>query len=237
MDRITRKELKTDKFAEEVSHSLEFVAEHRKQAKLYGGIAAAVLIAGLGGYSFFTSRAAERQADLSRALEAKEGVVGAAPQPGDPRRSFLTQADKDKAVTAAFNDVVKKWSGTDEAAMAHFQLGVMAADEGKLDEAGRHFQAAIRDGGRETASVAKLSLAQVYQATNKNGEAEKLYRELIANPTVLVSKEQATWALARMLATSNPAEARKLVQAYEKDDRPAIARAAAVLLQELPAAK
>lgn len=237
MDKVTRKELKTDKFAVEVGHSLEYVAEHGKQAKLYGGIALAALIAVLGGYYFFTTRAADRQADLAKALEAKEGVVGAAPQPGDPRKSYLTQTDKDKAVAAAFNDVIKKWSGSNESAVAHFQLGVIASDEGKLDEAGKHFQAAASDGNADTASVAKLSLAQVYQATNKAADAEKLYRELIARPTVLVSKEQATWSLARMLASSNPAEARKLIQAYEKDDRPAIARAAAVLLQELPAAK
>ena len=43
-------------------------------------------------------------------------------------------------------------------------------------------------------------------------EAEKLLRSLIDDPTILVSKEQATIALAKVVAKKNPAEARKLLE-------------------------
>ena len=46
MDRLTRKDLKTDKFAEEIGHTFEFLSEHSSQVQRYGIIAAVILILG-----------------------------------------------------------------------------------------------------------------------------------------------------------------------------------------------
>ena len=48
VDRVTRKELKADRFAQEVGHTVEYVSEHRKQVIRYGTIAAAVLVVVIG---------------------------------------------------------------------------------------------------------------------------------------------------------------------------------------------
>ena len=66
------------------------------------------------------------------------------------------------------------------------------------------FELAAQTGSREYASAAKLALAQVHQAMGKNADAEKVLRELIASPSVLVSREQALFTLARVLAVTNP---------------------------------
>jgi hypothetical protein len=39
VDRITRSKLKTDRFAVEVEHSVEYVSEHKKQVAQYGALA------------------------------------------------------------------------------------------------------------------------------------------------------------------------------------------------------
>ena len=44
MDRYTRKNLKTDKFAQEVTHGFEFLSEHSTDVKRYAAIALAVLV-------------------------------------------------------------------------------------------------------------------------------------------------------------------------------------------------
>lgn len=234
MDRVTRHDLKTDKFATEVGHSVQYVAAHRTQVIRYGVAVLLVIVLGVGIYYFRKSQHETRQADLSAALRLKDAVVGA-PQPGDPRPSFGSQTEKDNAIKKAFENVIAKHGGSNEAAVAHYSLGSIASDAGKTAEAEKHFRAAVEAGSGGYGAVAKLSLAQTLQVQGKNADAEKLFRELIANPTTLVSKEQATFALVRMLATTNPAEARKLLAPYEKDSRVAVARIAASLLAEIPA--
>lgn len=200
----------------------------------YGLAVLVVLVLGVGIYYFRASRHDTRQADLSAALRLKDAVVGA-PQPGDSRPSFGSQTEKDNAIRKAFENVIAKHGGTNEAAVAHYSLGAIASDAGKTAEAEKHFRAAVQAGSGGYAAVAKLSLAQTLQTEGKSADAEKLFRELIANPTTLVSKEQATFALARLLAATNPAEARKVLAPYEKDSRVAVARIAASLLAEIPA--
>jgi tetratricopeptide (TPR) repeat protein len=237
LDKHHRDDLKKDQFVETVGHSVQYVAGHRQQLYTYGAAAAAVIVVALGVYWYTGNKRAGEQEDLGKALQIKQATIGVAAQPGDPRPSFPTEADKNKALSKALNDVIAQHSGSDAAAVAIYQLGVIAADQGDMNEAAKQFERAAQTGSREYASTAKLALAQVYQALGKNAEAEKVLRELIASPTALVSKEQATFTLARLLAGSKPAEARKLVEPLQKDSRPVIARNAVALLGELPATK
>ncbi len=83
------------------------------------------------------------------------------------------------------------------------------------------------------ASLATISLAHVLDAEGKHDEAEKMLRDLIKNPTMLVSKEQATLELAALMAKSNPKEARVLLDPL-KIGRSAVSRQAVTLLGSLP---
>jgi hypothetical protein len=81
------------------------------------------------------------------------------------------------------------------------------------------------------ASLAKLQ-AQIYFADGAR-PGEKVLRDLMANPTVFVSSEQATISLARLLAPKKPAEARKLIDPLRT--RPgSVGQVALSLLSELP---
>jgi tetratricopeptide (TPR) repeat protein len=188
----------------------------------------------LGVYWYTANKHTGEQADLARALSIKQANVGPSSNPGDTRISYATEEAKNKALSEALNDVVAKHGGSDAAAVALYQLGVMAADQGNMAEAAKQFEKAAQTGSREYASTAKLALGQVYQALGRVPEAEKVLNELIASPTALVSKEQATFTLARVLAASKPAEARKLIDPLKSDSRPVIARNAVALLGELP---
>ena len=84
-------------------------------------------------------------------------------------------------------------------------------------------------------SVAQLALAQIYESEGKSAEAEKLLRQLIDKPTLFVSKEEATLELAKLLAKSNPAEARKLVEPLSASPRNAVSRAAVSVLGAITA--
>lgn len=227
LDRITRKELKADRFAEEVEHTFEFVTGHRKQFIRYGAAAAGVAVLAAGWYFYSASQKRARQEALREATATYEAPVGGS---GNPYlKSFATQAEKDKAVEKAFNDLVRKYSGSDEAHIALYYLAAKAADEGKMAEAEKRFKEVADSASRPYASLARYSLAQIYHAQGKTAEAEALLRDLIANPTALVSKEQATLTLGQMLADSKPAEARKLLEPLRTERGP-VSRAALTAL-------
>jgi predicted negative regulator of RcsB-dependent stress response len=230
LDRAHRRELKHDKFVEQVGHSVEFAAEHKSQVMLYGGIVLAVVMLGLGWYFFSNSRAAARQQELRQAMRVQEAQIG--PQSSDFVVSFPSQPEKDKAVVKAFTEVANKYPSSDEGAIAKYFLGVAAADQGNLPEAEKHLKAAAESGDEVYASQAKLSLAQLYEATGRVADAEKLLRAMIADPTILVSKEQATVALARTIAKSKPEEARKLLEPLRTERGP-VSRAALSALGEI----
>ena len=56
MDRHTRKNLKTDKFAQEVSHTFDFLSDHRTETIRYGSIGLAVILV-LAGIYFYRGHA------------------------------------------------------------------------------------------------------------------------------------------------------------------------------------
>lgn len=210
MDRITRKDLKTDKFAVEVTHTVEYLGEHRSSLYRYGAIILAVLLVGGGVYFYMRSQHDARQQALADALQAQNAPASPV---GNPFiKSFNSQAEKDAAVDKAFSDIVAKYGGSDEAAIANYMLGTYAADKGKMADAEKRFKAAAESGKSGYASLAKLALSDIYVSEGKAAEAEKLLRDIVANPSILVSKEQATIALARIVGQKNPAEAQKLLE-------------------------
>ena len=234
MDRLTRKDLKTDKFAAEVGHTVHFLEKHRRQAVLIGVAAVVVLAAAAGIYYYMKSQRMERQDALRKATRVYQSQVG--PEANPYIMFFPTAEAKSTAIQKAFNDILQKYPGSDEADIATFYLGAHATDQGKYDEAIKHFQKVIDSGGQPFASQARLSLASVYAGQGKAADAEKLLRALMDKPTVLVSKEQATIALAKVIAPSKPDEARKLLEPL-RTERGAVSRAAISALSELTTAQ
>ena len=69
MDRVTRSKLKTDRFAVEVEHSVEYVSEHRTQVYQYGaGLVVLALIVGAIWY-YRDRQHTVRQDELAAAIE------------------------------------------------------------------------------------------------------------------------------------------------------------------------
>jgi hypothetical protein len=223
MDRHTRKELKTDKFAQGVGSGFEFLSEHRGQTMRWGLIGLAVVVLAGGIWTYRGHQATLRTELLAKAMQIDDASVGA-PQP--PRLNFTTPEDKEKARIAAFTEVAVKYSGSQEGAIAQLAVAAAQADKGQTDEAVKTFKDISDSAPEPYNSVAKLSLAEIYQSQGKSADAEKLLRQLVDKPSMFVSKEQATLVLAQVLAKTNPAEARKLLEPLSASPRTAVSRAA-----------
>jgi len=232
VDRITRKELKTDKFAVEVEHSVEYVAAHKQQVVQYGAIGLVVVLIA-GGIWYYRDRQHEkRQQDLAQAVDVIQAMVN--PAGGGASLSFPTDAARNTAAEKAFKEVIDKHPGSAEATVAATYLGAIEVDLNKPAEAEKYLQTAADSSDKGYASLAKLPLAQLYFGSGRAADGEKILRSLIDNPTVYVSKEQATIALAHALSSSKPAEARKLLDPL-KTERAAVGQVAITMLGQLPA--
>jgi hypothetical protein len=229
--RITRKELKTDKFALEVGHTFDFFEEHRTEIVRYAiaAIAAAAIVALIFVYRAHQQTA--RQETLGKALAVQDAPVGPGGPPG--ALSFPTQEAKDKEEVKQFSELAAKYSGSDEGYIAEYYLGCMAAGQGNLPEAEKRLSSVADSGGKRYASLAKLPLGQIYFAEGKNDLGEKTLRSLMDNPTVFVSKDQAAIVLAKMLAHTKPAEARKLLDPLRAKPGP-VSQTAIQAYAELP---
>ncbi|MCC7497922.1 MAG: tetratricopeptide repeat protein [Bryobacterales bacterium] len=233
MDRISRKELKSDRFQERVGSTVEYLDEHRRQVILIGGIALAVLLVGWGAYWYSGRQKVVRQQALTQALDIQNSAVG--PPSGNPLvKTFPTADARREEATKAFQQIINDHSNSEEATIARYYLGVIAAEAGKEADAAKHLQEVAEAGRNPYSSLAQFALAQLYQGQGKTTEAEKLLRALIDRPSMLVSKEQATIALAKVIAPKNPAEARKLLEPL-RTERSAVSRTALTALSEIPA--
>jgi predicted negative regulator of RcsB-dependent stress response len=230
VDRHTRKDLKTDKFAQEVTHTFDFLTEHRKEAVRYGSIGLVVLVIAVGAYFYNQRRTSARETALAEAMRIDDGTVG--PNAAPTNLHYDTEEAKQKAHDKAFTELAQKYSGSQEGSIAGIFLAADAVDKGDLATAEKRYKEVADSAPKPYAAVAKLALAQVYAGQNKTADAEKVLRDLIANPALTVSKEEATLALAQILAKSKPDEAKKLLEPL-RNSRSSISQAAVTALGDL----
>jgi predicted negative regulator of RcsB-dependent stress response len=210
VSRITRKELKTDKFALEVEQTVTFFEEHQQQIVRYGGIVLAVILL-IVGYSLYARHQhSNREAALYKAIQIQEAPVATVTV--NNSTSFPTQELKDQAAMQAFGSLRSQYPSSVEGEIAQYYIGAIQADQGKLAEAEKSFQEVAQKGDAKYASLAKLSLAQIYFSDGRDSQGEATLKDLADHPTEFVSADQAKVTLARYILTKKPAEARKLLE-------------------------
>jgi hypothetical protein len=229
---LSRKELKQDNVALKVEETTHFLVTHRALVTKAGGVVLAVLVIGLGSWFFISSRRDAREQALASALTLQSATVGATAAPTGTQ-TFPTEAAKSDAIRKAFNSIISQDGGSDEAYAAEYYLAGIDVTDGKQDDALKKYDHVASGSNADYASMAKLAKAQVLFSLNRTPEAETVLKDLIANPTAMVSKEQASMVMAKGIAASQPEEARKLLTpiAAEKSD---VAQAAVTALGELP---
>lgn len=223
MKRLTRKRLKTDKFAQDVGNTFSFLNEHRSETIRYGLIGLAVILLGAGYYFYSRHQAAAREEAMAAAMKIDQAIIAANPTPTN--LNFATQAEKDKARTQAFADLATKYHGTAEGAVGGIFIAAEQSDKGNFPAAEKIYKDVMDSAPAEYSALARMSLAHVYAAENKTPEAEKLLRYLMDHPTALVSKEEATLELGDILSKSNCAEALKLIEPL-RSSRTAVSKVA-----------
>ena len=210
MKRQTRKQLKTDEVAEGLGSTWSFLwTKHRQETIRYGSIALAVAVV-VAAYVFYNRyESGVREAALTQAMRIDEAIIGPANTPTN--LAFPTKDAKAQARYKAFSDLMVKYHGTPEGAFGGIYTAAAEADKGNLAGAEKIYKDVMDSAPKDYASLAQVSLAELYAAEGKTADAQKLLQELVDHPTDLVSSEQAKLELANVLAKSNPQEALKML--------------------------
>ncbi len=208
MARISRKQLKHDRFVEEVGQSVVYVSSHRKQLLIWGGVAIALIIAiaSYGGYR--RTRAEQTRAEFQKAVEMYHGKVDTQQQPGGI--TFPTTIARFRDTTEQLQKVISEYAGREEAVAAAYYLALLEIEQEKVEEAQKRLEGIAGNNG-EYASLARLALADLHARRQEDESARRHYQHLIDNPTRVVPKSRAQLALARYLSTTDKEEEAKTI--------------------------
>ncbi len=224
---MTRHELKDqlqhDHFTDAVSDIVGYISSNREiLTRWIVGLGIVLILAG-GAFWYASYRRSIRQQDLQAAFDVLETPVGPANQFS---KTYPSQDAKQQASLKALSSVVAKDGGSREGLIAQYYLGTLKAQ--KQDTKGAESDLrTVADSSSECAPLAKIALAQLYAGENRVTEAQALLRSMVNKPTDLVSKAQAQVMLAHLDATTNPQEAKKILQTLRTPNQdPAITRAA-----------
>lgn len=225
---LTRHELKEqlqhDAFRDNVDVAVDYVASHRRQVTRWTVIAIVIAVIGGVTYGIYEYQKNQREKALSAAMTIVDAPVE--PNPDGFGTSFKTQQAKDQASMKALGDVAAKYSGSEEGNAARYMLAGLQASNSKYGEAESNFKA-VADSSSEYSALAKIGLAQLYVGQGKAQQAKTILEGLVAHPTAMVSKEQATLLLASVLKDTDPKRARQLAESLKvPSERAAVERAA-----------
>ncbi|HEY6349771.1 MAG TPA: tetratricopeptide repeat protein [Candidatus Angelobacter sp.] len=229
MQSYTRHQLKEDKFAKGTQEAVHWATEHRRL--LIGSISvlvvAAILITGFLAWN--SHKTEQANIALSKALQTFSTPLRPPGTPPDPSiKTFSSIAERGKQAETELQAVADQFPHTKPGKMAGYLAGTAAIQAGDNAPAERLLKSAADDGDKNIASLGKLALANFYRTGNRSIDAAKLYKELIDNPTDMVSKGQAQLELAQLYESTDPKEAANIYQQIQKDDpKSAAARIAA----------
>jgi TolA-binding protein len=220
----TRHQLKQDRFSkatfEAAGNAAHWTVEH--QSKVVAAVIAVVVIGAIafGGWYYVSQQDEKASSDLSTAVRTFETPVrpaGVPPQPGYD--SFASTQERATAARKQFQEIVDKYPHTHTADMARYFVGLAAAQLNDNAAAEKSLQEVANSSNADLAALGKFALASVDRAENKDAQAIDLYKQLIAKPTIVVSKATAQMELgAYYESQKKPDEAKKIYDQVAKDN-------------------
>ena len=212
-EHISRKELKSDEFRETLASGAQALLSHQ-QLTLYLVGAVAVILLAVFGWRFYAERQTVKSAaaydDAMKIFKARIRTAG---EPaGDP--SDVTYSDEKNKYGDAekkFEAVAKTYPRTRPGQISAYYAALCLEHLNRDAEAAKWLDQVIGGGEADFASLARLELAQLNDRAGKTADAEKIYQDLVAHPSVFVSKPVALMAFAdHYRQAKNFAEAAKL---------------------------
>jgi predicted negative regulator of RcsB-dependent stress response len=215
----TRRQLKQNSFAETTAETISWARDNQSKLTVAAIAVVVVIAVVIGGWVFTNYRNQQASEELSSALQKYNAPIRPAGEPASPQvLSYATGADRAKAANADFARIADKYSYTRNGRIARYFEGITFHDLGDDAAAEKQLQQVAGSWDKETASLAKLALASIYQDSGKTQQAVDLYKALAEKPTMMVGKTTAEFELANLYENNHqPLEAMKIYEKMQKD--------------------
>jgi tetratricopeptide (TPR) repeat protein len=178
MDRVTRHQIKHDKFVEDVGTAYSFMRSHSRGVWLGVG-ALALLIVGVAAWLIVQEKSeTQGQARLSEAIDIMNAPVESGFSETTPSTELKFKSEQEKVTKAQpiFEEVATKYKGTDAADIAGLYLARFAAERGDIAAARPMLETFLREHPDHIlGGAAKRSLYEIRIAA---GEGQQVIPEL-----------------------------------------------------------
>jgi TolA-binding protein len=175
MDRQHRRDLKHDKFVDEMG---TLSSRARDNQRLLLTITAALVIGSALVYGFFFYRSNHEQKAQDALALAIETIDSPLQTPGqqNPSAKFKTEAERTAAAEKQFKDVQAKFPGSDATDVANLYLARIEASRGDAKSARKRLEDFVSEHPKSVlVGTVRYSL---YQIRIENGEAAQVANEL-----------------------------------------------------------
>lgn len=214
MARLTRKQLKQDRFVEEVTEAVGLFTRHRKLITGAAVTVALLVVAGVGFYRYQRELAHEARIALQEALINYHGLDS---RDSDPESlSFEPTIDKEQKIKESLSKVAQDYAGRLEGEVARLHLALYEVAEGDPEEAKTMLEGFLDHADDEVTALARKALADQLQREGQSEEALKHYEHLVENPTEMLPKERVElFGLYDALLATDEQKALELVKSIE----------------------
>ena len=180
--RISRKEIKRDEFAEAVQSGFETARENAPKL-VAAAIAIVLLIVAVFGYrSYAANRAAKAGEALNQAVKVYSAAIDAdAPTPDDAKApTFASTEARNTKAMELFSAVVEKFGGTGSADISLAYLGRLQASAGHFDEAREYWQKFLDRSPKDGLLAASVRMDLMRRLDIADGRGEEVANQLDA---------------------------------------------------------
>jgi tetratricopeptide (TPR) repeat protein len=222
VDHASKRQLKQpDQFIAITQDSVHWAEEHR-QKTIAGVVALVVLILAIvGGYTWYHSRSNAATTAFGAAMQTYQTPLVNPEQPLPPGvKTFPTAKDRALAANPQFAQVASQYGLLKSGKLAEYYAGLTYAEAGQNGHAEEAFKKTASSWDNGLAALGKLSLAELYQQTNRDSQAIDLYNELAKGNAATVPPTLAQLDLAALYASQGKTdEARKLYAEIKDKDK------------------
>ena len=218
MDQQTKVALKHDQFVDTTKHGLEWASEHRRSVIISAVTLVAVIVVLVGSVLLYNSRSEQASVAFGNAMAEYQTPLEV---PGQPipvgTKTYPTAEARAKAANALFVATADRYGMTPAGRNARYFAGLTYVEAGETASAESTLKQVASGWNSDLASLANLSLAQLYRQTGRAPQAIEIYNQLTAKPTSTVSTGLAQLQLAELYEAQGQPDAAKKIYAQLKD--------------------
>lgn len=219
MARYTRHQLKEDKFTETAAESLSWMRAHQGKLMAVLVIALLAVVGAAGAWFYLQQRDQEASLELTKALRTFNAQLrGTGTPPNPDLQTFASAKERAEAARKQFKEIAEKYKHTRSGEAAGYLEAVAAITAGDTAGAEARLKELANSRNNDLSSLARLKLAALYRASNRDDQAITIYRELTEHPSRTVPKEMAQLELAAAFENKNPAEAQRIYQSLQAEN-------------------